>query len=167
MDQSGAANPAYTHGHTTGGFSPEYHSWSSMVQRCTNPKRESFEHYGGRGIKVCERWLVFENFLADMGRRPEGMSIDRKDNDGDYEPSNCRWADTTTQARNSKQVVWVEIDGVTKRLVEWCEDRKISINTVRCRVKKHNMTYAEAIMSPIQRQPGEPIEFWKPRRMRK
>ena len=116
-----------------------------MIQRCTNPKRSHFEHYGGRSIKVCDRWMDFKNFLEDMGPRPEGMTLDREDNDGDYEPNNCRWATRVEQARNSKQVVWVEIGGVNKRLVEWCEDLGVSINTVRARVKFQGMTYQEAI----------------------
>jgi hypothetical protein len=91
-----------------------------MIQRCTNPKRDSYKHYGGKGVKVCDRWRQFENFLADMGSRPAGMTLERKDVNGDYEPSNCVWADAVTQARNSVQVVWVEIGGERKRLVEWC-----------------------------------------------
>lgn len=154
MDQSGTSNPAFTHGHTAGGFSPEYHSWSGMIQRCTNPKRSVYKHYGGKGVPVCDRWLKFENFLSDMGPRPAGLTLERDDVDGNYEPGNCRWADNTTQARNSVQVVWVEIAGERKRLVEWCEQLGISINTVRCRVKKHGMSYAVALMTPIQAYPG-------------
>lgn len=156
MSQAGAFNPAYTHGHTTGGFSPEYHSWSSMLQRCTNPKRPMFKHYGGRGIKVCDRWRKFENFLADMGPRPKGKTLERKDVHGHYEPENCVWADSVTQARNSVQVVWVEIAGQRKRLVEWCEELGMSINTVRCRVKKHGWTYEQALTTPVQRIPFQP-----------
>ena len=116
-----------------------------MIQRCTNPARPYWAHYGGRGIKVCDRWYDFTNFLADMGERPKGKTIDREDNDKDYEPGNCRWATRTEQARNSKQVVWVELEGITKRLVEWCEELPISINTVRARVKFQGMTYQEAL----------------------
>ena len=92
--------------------------------------------------------MTFENFLADMGARPEGMSLDRIDVHGDYTPENCRWADRITQARNSVQVVWVEIQGVRKRLVEWCKHYNISINTVRDRVKYYGLTYEEAITKP-------------------
>jgi len=147
-------NPAYRHGHAgKNKFSPEYHSWAGMWTRCTNPNRSTWRHYGGRGIKVCRRWKKFENFLSDMGPRPAGTTLDRINVNGNYTPSNCRWANVRTQARNSVQVVWVSIAGVRRRLVEWCEIKKISINTVRCRVKKYGWTYPEAILTPVQRKP--------------
>jgi len=82
-----------------------------MRQRCTNPNDASYPNYGGRGIFVCERWLDFENFLADMGERPEGMSLDRVDNDGPYSPANCRWATRTEQSRNTRRNRYVEVKG--------------------------------------------------------
>lgn len=82
---------------------PEYASWSGMKGRCLNPKNQVYIHYGGRGITVCERWLKFENFIADMGKKPHPLhTLDRINPSGNYEPSNCRWADKKTQANNRR-----------------------------------------------------------------
>lgn len=93
------------HRHTNSERTPTYHSWSAMIQRCTNRNRADYADYGGRGIAVCDRWRSFVYFLADMGERPVGMTLDRIDVNAGYEPSNCRWADKEMQRRNRRDCV--------------------------------------------------------------
>ncbi len=94
------------HGYTANGLPhPLYGAWQSMLQRCENPNSTGFINYGGRGIIVCERWHSFPDFLADMGERPADMSLDRIDNDGNYEPSNCHWATWKEQEANKRQPI--------------------------------------------------------------
>lgn len=84
---------------------PEYYIWASMKQRCSNPRAKGYADYGGRGISVCDRWQNFDNFLADMGPRPEGLVLDRIDVNGNYEPGNCRWATWEQQGRNKRRTI--------------------------------------------------------------
>ncbi len=98
-----ASESNITHGHST--RSVMYSTWCNMKTRCTNINSEDYPNYGGRGIMVCDRWSAFENFLEDMGERPPGRSIDRIDNDGNYEPTNCRWATPTQQRHNRRDSV--------------------------------------------------------------
>lgn len=101
------AKKQFKHGHARGRgcclATPEYRAWAHIISRCTNSNTCDWPNYGGRGITVCKRWRrSFQNFLSDMGPRPVGTSIDRKNNDGNYEPSNCRWATKVQQARNRR-----------------------------------------------------------------
>jgi hypothetical protein len=93
------------HGHSGNGKSPTYTSWYAMIRRCTNPNHDYYYLYGGRGINVCERWRnSFIAFLADMGERPDGMTLDRVNSDGDYTPDNCRWANNSQQILNRRNI---------------------------------------------------------------
>jgi hypothetical protein len=105
MSQRKRPNAPCVHGHARKGSQhPLYTTWALMRSRCRNPRDPSWENYGGRGITVCERWNSFPNFLADMGEKPSLQhTLDRVDNEGNYEPGNCRWATRSEQIRNSRR----------------------------------------------------------------
>lgn len=118
-----------THGHTSfKSVSREYWCWQAMKSRCLNNKNISYKNYGGRGIRVCERWInSFENFLADMGRKPSlKHSIERINNDGNYEPGNCRWATRAEQIANTRSAKRYSFNGLTMRLFEWADFHKLN-----------------------------------------
>ncbi|HDY87992.1 MAG TPA: hypothetical protein ENH82_07765, partial [bacterium] len=99
---------------------PTYRSWSGMKARCLNPKEPAYKYYGGRGIKVCDRWLnSFENFYTDMGKKPEGLTIERLDNNGDYSPGNCKWATRTEQMNNTRHNTILKYNGLCLTVAEW------------------------------------------------
>ena len=111
--------------------------WLGMIQRCTDKKFKAYHNYGGRGISVCDSWLEsFDSFHADMGDRPIGMSLDRIDNNGNYEPSNCRWASSKTQARNSRGA---KLNEVAATVIRFMNDRGVSISRL---AKAHNVGYS-------------------------
>lgn len=115
---------------------PGYRSWKDMRSRCYNIKDSDYPGYGGRGITVCERWSSFELFFEDMGERPEGMTIDRIDVNGNYEKANCRWATDKTQANNKRSNHVVEWNGVAKNLQHWCDEFGINPSKARYRLKQ-------------------------------
>ena len=108
---------------------PTYKIWVGIKTRCLNPRYSGWKNYGGRGIKICDRWKdSFENFFADMGPRPEGMSIERKESNGDYEPDNCIWATTFEQSRNKRNNRLITIGTETKIFSDWCRFAGITFN---------------------------------------
>lgn len=107
-----------------------------MHARCANPDHVSYPHYGACGIRVCQRWNEFKNFIADMGERPFGTSLDRIDNDGDYQPSNCRWTTYQEQARNKRATVLIEHAGERRCLKEWCERLGLNYRNVHKRIRR-------------------------------
>ena len=117
---------------------PLYGTWFQMISRCENPAQKHYDRYGGRGIKVCDEWHDFWNFVKwsdSIGGRPKGHTLDRVNNDGDYEPSNCRWADWRTQKTNTSANVFLEYNGVKKTMIEWCEELNIHPHTLQNRIK--------------------------------
>jgi hypothetical protein len=123
---------------------PEFYIWSSMRRRCTNPKAQQYKDYGGRGIRVCERWNLFDNFIADMGPRPKGKypsgrakyTIERKDNDGDYSPKNCVWATYKQQSYNRQRQRLVRFRGKTRSLASWVDDLGLNYKIVHQRLAR-------------------------------
>ena len=120
-----------THGKSS---SREYRIWAEMRKRCNNPKQKTYPYYGGRGIKVCERWGRFEAFLEDMGNCPEGFTLDRIDSNGNYEPNNCRWASRKEQARNRSSVHLITYNGKTQCLSAWAEEVGFERSTLKRRI---------------------------------
>jgi len=112
-----------THGHTSNGkTSSTYKSWIAMRSRCQDSNHTFYKNYGGRGITVCDRWQKFENFLYDMGEKPKGYTIERKDNDGDYTPENCIWIPRSEQNKNTRTNRYLEYDGRRQILTDWAKE---------------------------------------------
>jgi hypothetical protein len=128
-------------GNVKHGFSKtvEYETWSRIKARCMNKNHPDYYLYGARGIKVCDRWDAFENFLLDMGSRPENTSIDRIDVNGNYEPSNCRWADLKVQSRNKRTNRFYELNGLKMCMADWAKHLGISFATLDERLKKWSL----------------------------
>lgn len=118
-----------------------------MRERCNNPGHVRYHRYGGRGIKVCERWNAFWAFVEDMGPRPEGLTLDRKENDGDYEPGNCKWSTHAEQRRNGRRVVMIEHRGRTQCVDDWAVEIGVHRTTLRSRAEVRGWSYPAAIDS--------------------
>jgi hypothetical protein len=141
-----------THGESGSAITPEYRAWRGMLTRCENPTSRGFKWWGGRGIKICERWHTYENFLADMGRRPSPKhSLDRfPDNNGHYQPGNCRWATSKEQCRNKTSNRLVTVNGKTCSVSEWAEVVGINRNTLSCRLLSLGWNGTDAVLTPVE-----------------
>lgn len=131
---------------------PEYHAWRMAMARCHNPKARAYADYGGRGITMCQRWREsFAAFLEDMGERPSSRhELDRKDNDGHYEPGNCRWVQRFENDRNRRSSRWVTYHGTQRLFIELCEEKGIWFDTARWRINK-GWTVEEAFDTPAKK----------------
>lgn len=125
-----------------------WNTWADMMKRCTNPRSVAYRHYGGRGISVCEAWQTFEGFFADMGQRPEGMTLERKDVNGNYEPSNCVWLPAPEQVNNRRVTVRVSVGGQQMALSEACRHLGLSYSRTRERMKRLGWSFEQAIAEP-------------------
>lgn len=115
----------------------EYSIWANIVQRCYNPKANHYEDYGGRGITMCDRWRTsFQHFYQDMGPRPEGMTVERENNNGNYEPGNCKWATMEEQHINTRVTIRITLNNETKLIKEWAEITGLSAVVIRDRFKR-------------------------------
>ena len=142
-----------THGHTTKERKPhasEYNTWASMKARCTNQKTHSYKRYGGRGIKVCDRWLDFSNFYADMGPKPSPKhSLERLDTNGNYEPENCVWADAFQQASTRTNVRSITAFGKTMTSAAWERETSVPSSVIRHRIDSGWDVHA-ALTTPVR-----------------
>ncbi len=137
-----------THGQSWGeNKTPEYKTWTAIIERCHNQRSKHFKKYGARGLTVCERWRdSFVDFFSDMGRRPSSdYSIERVNNERGYEPGNCKWATRIEQANNKRCTVFVIVNGENLPLAEACRRLGIPRGTIYSRVFGRGMTYQEAL----------------------
>jgi hypothetical protein len=141
-----------THGHTKGGkHSKTYESWAGIISRCKNKNKKAYKNYGARGITVCKRWEVFENFYADMGDKPDGMTIERVDNDKGYDLGNCKWATRYDQANNTRRNRFIEHNGETKTISQWAREKNLYPQTLYNRINILKWPHGKAIDTPVIR----------------
>lgn len=139
-----------THGHAIGEGTPEYRTWQSMRRRCEDPHHKDFKNYAGRGIAVCPRWAKFENFLADMGLKPSPeMTINRKNNGGNYEPGNCEWASESQQQNNRRNNRKIEFNGRTLTTAQWARELGMADKRISHRLSR-GWSIERALTQPIK-----------------
>lgn len=125
-----------------------YRRWAKMKERCLSKDSNDFKHYGGRGIKVCDRWMKFENFCKDMGEIPPGTTLERINNEGNYEPGNCRWATWADQKNNTRQNIKINIGGIIKTAAQWARHAGLSY---WCMITRINLGWSgEKLLTPVR-----------------
>lgn len=137
---------------------PEHRTWCGLIHRCACETSPSWKNYGGRGITVCNRWLKFENFFEDMGLRPEGMTLDRKDNSKGYGPDNCRWATVKEQQNNRRSNVYLTLEGEVKTLKQWATHFRVKYAVVKAR-RANGVTGTDLFAASPRKVYGRTIEF--------
>lgn len=148
------------HGHARAGKeSRTYRSWRHALERCNSENDIHFHLYGGRGIKVCERWFKFENFLEDMGNCPQGLSLDRIDVDGNYELENCRWATQQEQANNRRDNHYIEFNGRNQTIAEWGRELGLEGYLIEQRLNKLGWSVEKTLMTPKNKCGRHYLEF--------
>lgn len=136
---------------------PVYAAWSNMKARCTNPNHKVWEHYGGRGIKVCEQWMLFDNFFADMGDRPGPKhSLERINVNGDYEPGNCKWATWEEQQTNRRDTAFVTIEGAVYKRADLVKATGLKPETITDRAAKGLPFYEVTLVGRFYRKTATP-----------
>lgn len=129
-----------------------YRMWSTMRKRCYSTKDKQFNNYGGRGITICERWSFFPNFVQDMGRRPKGFQIERINNDGNYEPGNCKWATPREQSNNKRCSRYLDFNGERMTAKQWADKLGVSYEAVMARLER-GWSGKDTIAVPYGRRP--------------
>jgi len=148
--KTGKLNEQHGHSHSKNRCnSPTYYTWVAMKARCSNPNNIGYADYGGRGITVCKRWQRFKNFLADMGERPAGTSIDRIDSDKGYFPGNCRWATKKQQRRNQRSNQFITFNGQTKCIADWAKTTGNNDATLRSRIR-NGWSIEKTLTTPVR-----------------
>jgi len=147
------AERVFSHGQS---YNPVYRVWQAMIQRCENEEHPAFANYGGRGIAVCPEWHSFKSFAADMGLRPKGYSIDRIDNEGNYQPDNCRWATTKQQLNNTRRNHSVTLFGRTQTVAQWVEELGIKQPTLYARLNTYGWPIERALTEPVKARTPKP-----------
>ncbi len=128
----------------------------AMICRCTNPKDSAYKNYGGRGVKVCKRWLKFENFIEDMGDRPGSKHLDRINNDGDYKKSNCRWVTRKENNNNARSNIMVTYKGRTQTLAQWCDELGLKHEPIRVRLMNYEWSVKKSFTTPLKKHTPKP-----------